>query len=73
MARPDLLAQSDYKPRLDRLLAAVEALVAAEVNSLPGNLQHVLGSRGSRGNDSLAERLSSLASKGRDALSKLMT
>lgn len=73
MARTDLLAQSDYKPRLDRLLAAVEALVAAEVNSLPGNLQHVLGTRGSRGHDSLTERLSSLASKGRDALSKLMT
>ena len=72
-SRADLLAESDYQQRLDRLMAAVEGLVAAEVHSLPGNLQHVLGARGSHGNDSLAGRLTSLASKGRDALNKLMT
>jgi hypothetical protein len=72
-SRADLLAESDYKQRLDRLMAAVEGLVAAEVDSLPGNLQHVLGARGARGHDSLAGRITSLASKGRDALNKLMT
>ena len=72
-SRADLLGESDYRQRLDRLMAAVEALVATEVHSLPGNLQHVLGTRGSRDHDSLAGRLTSLASKGRDALSKLMT
>ena len=72
-ARADLLGESDYKQRLDQLMAAVEALVAAEVRSFPGNLQHVLGARGSRGHNSLTGRLTSLASKGRDALSKLMT
>jgi hypothetical protein len=72
-ARADLLGESDYRERLDRLMAAVEALVATEVHSLPGNLQHVLGTRGARDHDSLAGRLTSLASKGRDALSKLMT
>jgi hypothetical protein len=72
-ARADLLGESDYGQRLDRLMAAVEALVAAEVSSFPGNLQHVLGARGSRGHDSLTGRLTSLASRGRDALTKLMT
>ena len=72
-SRADLLAESDHQQRLDRLMAAVEALVAAEVHSLPGDLHHVLGARGSRGQESLAGRLTSLASKGRDALNKLMT
>lgn len=72
-ARPDLLAESNTKQRLDDLMEAVATLVAAEVESLPGNIQHVLGARGSRGHGSLAGRLTSLASKGRDALTKLMT
>jgi hypothetical protein len=72
-SRADLLGEADYRQRLDRLMAAVEALVATEVHSLPGNLRHVLGARGPRDHDSLADRLTSLASKGRDALSKLMT
>jgi hypothetical protein len=72
-ARADLLGESGYGQRLDRLMAAVEALVATEVHSLPGKLRHVLGARGARGHGSLAGRLTSLASKGRDALSRLMT
>jgi hypothetical protein len=72
-ARSDLLGESDYRQRLDGLMAAVAALVAAEVGSLPGNLQHVLGGRGARGHDSLTGRLTSLASKGRNALTKLIT
>jgi len=66
-ARADLLGESNYR-RLNDLTAAVAALVAAEVHSLPGNLQHALGSRASRGHNSLVERLTTLVSKGRDAL-----
>jgi hypothetical protein len=44
------------------MMAAVEALVAAEVQSLPGNIHHVLGTRGGRGN-SLAGRLASVLRK----------
>jgi hypothetical protein len=72
-ARADLLGESDNRQRLDTLMAAVDALVAAEVQSLPGNLHHVLGARGSRGQGSLTGRLTSLASMGRDALTKLIT
>jgi hypothetical protein len=38
------------------------------LRTLPGNLQHVLGSRSLRGHGSLTDRLTNLASKGRDAL-----
>jgi hypothetical protein len=44
------------------MMAAVEALVAAEVQSLPGNIHHVLGTRGGCGN-SLAGRLASVLRK----------
>jgi hypothetical protein len=44
------------------MMAAVETLVAAEVQSLPGNIQHVLGARGARGS-SLAGRLTSVLRK----------
>jgi hypothetical protein len=72
-ARADLLGESGYRQRLDDLMAAVDALVAAEVGSLPGNLHHVLGARGPRGHGSLTGRLTSLASMGREALTKLIT
>jgi hypothetical protein len=72
-ARADLLGESNYKQRLDELIAAIDALVAAEVGSLPGKLQHVLGARGRRGDGSVTGRLTSLASKGRDALKKMIT
>jgi hypothetical protein len=71
-ARADLLGESGCRQRLDELMAAVDALVAAEVQSLPGNLHHVLGARASRGH-SFTGRLTSLASLGRDALTKLIT
>jgi hypothetical protein len=61
-SRSDLIGQSNYRQRLDDMMAAVEALVAAEVQSLPGNLHHVLGTRGVRGN-SLAGRLTSVFRK----------
>jgi hypothetical protein len=68
-ARPDLLGEADYRRRLDDLMAAVDALVAAEVHSFSGKVQHVLGARGTRGH-SIAGRLASI---GRGALTKLMT
>jgi hypothetical protein len=61
-SRADLIGESDYRQRLDDMMAAVEALVAAEVQSLPGNIHHVLGARGGRGN-SLAGRLTSVFRK----------
>jgi hypothetical protein len=72
-ARGDLLGESDYRQRLDDLMDAVAALVAAEVESLPGNIQHVLGARGSRGNGSLTGRLTSLVSGGAAYCKKLIT
>jgi hypothetical protein len=61
-SRSDLIGESDYRQRLDDLMAAVDALVATEVDSLPGNLHHVLGARGARGH-SLAGRLTSFCKK----------
>jgi hypothetical protein len=61
-SRADLIGESDYRQRLDNMMAAVETLVAAEVQSLPGNIQHVLGARGARGS-SLAGRLTSFCRK----------
>jgi hypothetical protein len=58
----DLIGESDYRQRLDDMMAAVEALVAAEVRSLPGNIHHVLDARGGRGS-SLAGRLTSVFRK----------
>jgi hypothetical protein len=70
--RSDLLGESDNRRRLDELMAAVDALVAAEVSSLPGNLHHVLGARGSHGH-SLAGRLTSLVTGGAAHFKKLIT
>jgi hypothetical protein len=61
-SRADLIGESDYRQRLDDMMAAVETLVAAEVHSLPGNLHHVLGARGRHGH-SLAGRLTSVFRK----------
>jgi hypothetical protein len=71
-ARADLLGESDHRQRLDDLMAAVDALVTAEVRSLPGNLHHVLGARGSRG-PSFTGRLTSLVTGGAAYCKKLMT
>jgi hypothetical protein len=61
-SRADLIGESDYRQRLDDMMAAVETLVAAEVHSLPGNLHHVLGARGRHG-QSLTGRLTSVFRK----------
>lgn len=66
-SRADLLDESDGL-RLDGLMEAVAALMKAEIDSLPGNIRHVLGVRAARSRGSLTARLSSLAWKGRRAL-----
>jgi hypothetical protein len=71
-ARPDLLGKAGNRQRLDDLMAAVDALVAAEVDSLPGNLDHVLGARGARGH-SFAGRLTSALSGGAAYCKKLLS
>jgi hypothetical protein len=67
--RIDLLEQSDWGQRLDELMAAIGALVEAEVSRFPENVGHILGSRSLRNHDSLAGRMTYWAWKGRDAVS----
>jgi hypothetical protein len=55
---------------LDDVIVAVAILVDAEVSTIPKDQQHVLKSRSLRGQHSLTRRLTSLAWKGRDALSR---
>jgi hypothetical protein len=64
----DLLDESEWGRQLAELMETIAAMLEAELRTLPGNLQHVLGSRALRGHDSLTDRLTHLASKGRDAL-----
>jgi hypothetical protein len=72
-ANIDGLDQSEWGRQLAELMEAVAAMLEVELRSLPGNLQHVLGSRAMRGGgDSLTGRLSSLASKSRDVLTGLL-
>ena len=66
--RIDLLAQSDWGRRLDQLMAAIAALVEAEVSRFPDNVGHILGSRSLRSHQSLAGRVTYWAWKGRDVV-----
>jgi hypothetical protein len=63
------LEDSEWGQRLDNLMAAIAALVEAEVSRFPDNVGHVLGSRSLRSHQSLAGRLTYWAWKGRDAVS----
>jgi hypothetical protein len=65
----DQLDASEWGRQLTELMEAIATMLEAELRTLPGNLQHVLGSRSLRGGDSLAGRLTYLAGKGRDVLS----
>jgi hypothetical protein len=67
--RIELLDESDWGKRLNKLTTAIAALVAAEIARFPDNIGHVLGSRSLRSHNSLAGRLTYLAWKGRDAMS----
>jgi hypothetical protein len=68
-AHIDRLDQSDWGERLHNLMNAVAAAVDAELSRFPDQINHVLGSCRRRGHQSLAARLTDLASKGRDAVS----
>jgi hypothetical protein len=67
--RIDRFEESDWGKRLQNLMSAVSALVEAEVNRFPDNVDHVLASRSLRSHKSLTGRLTHLAWKGRDAVS----
>jgi len=67
--RIDRFDESDWGKRLQILMSAISALVEAEVSRFPDNVDHILASRSLRGHPSLAGRLTSLAWKGRDAVS----
>jgi hypothetical protein len=67
--RIDRLDESDWGRRLQNLMSAVSALVEAEVNRFPDEVDHVLASRSLRSHQSLAGRLTHLAWKGRDVVS----
>ncbi len=67
--RIDRLDEADWGKRLQNLMSAVSALVEAEVNRFPDEVDHVLASRSLRSHQSLAGRLTHLAWKGRDVVS----
>ncbi len=66
--RIDLLDESEWGERLNKLIGEIAALVEAEVKRFPDKIGHVLGSRRLRSYQSLSGRLTYLAWKGRDAL-----
>ncbi len=69
----DQFDESEWGRRLKALMDAVETLVAAEVSRFPAEVGHVLGSHSLRNHDSLAGKLTSLAWKGRDAVTDAVT
>jgi hypothetical protein len=64
--RIDQLGKSDWGQRLDALMAVIAADLQAELKTLPGNTQHVLGSVNRSG--SASGLLSALMQKGRDLI-----
>jgi hypothetical protein len=64
----DQFDESAWGVRLQELMDAVAALVAAEISRFPAQVGHVLGSRRLRNQDSLAGKLTSLAWKAGDAV-----
>ena len=64
----DQFDASEWGVRLQQLMEAVAALVAAEISRFPADVGHVLGSRRLRNQDSLAGKLTSLAWKAGDAV-----
>jgi len=68
-AHIDRLDESDWGKRLRNLMDQINAMVQAEVSRFPDKVDHILASRGLHGHPSLAGRLTSLAWKGRDAVS----
>jgi hypothetical protein len=68
--RIDLLEDSEWGQRLDKLVRAIADLVESEVSRFPDNVGHILGSRRLRSHQSLAGRLTYWAWKGRDAVNE---
>jgi len=66
--RIDLTDASEWGRRLDAAMKAVSDLLSGEQQTLPGGLQHVLGSRALKRHDSVLGQLTWLAWKCRDAL-----
>jgi hypothetical protein len=66
--RIDGIEHCEWGVRLQQLMDAVAALVAAEVSRFPANVGHILGSRRLRSHDTLGGRLTYLAWKGRDVM-----
>jgi hypothetical protein len=64
----DQFDASEWGKRLQQLMDAVAALVAAEISRFPAEVGHVLGSRRLRNHDSLAGKLTSLAWRAGDAV-----
>ena len=64
----DQFDASEWGARMQQLMDAVAALVAAEISRFPADVGHVLGSRRLRNHDSLAGKLTSLAFKAGDAV-----
>jgi hypothetical protein len=65
----DRLDETEWGKRLRNLMNQINAMVEAEVSRFPDKVDHILGSRSPRGHQSLTGRLTSLAFKGRDAVS----
>jgi hypothetical protein len=65
----DQLDQSPWGVRLHGVSNRIATLIEAEVSRFPKEVGHVLASRSLRSHQSLADRLSYFAGKGRDALS----
>jgi hypothetical protein len=68
-AHIDRLDETEWGKRLRNLMDQINAMVEAEVRRFPDKVDHILASRSLRGHPSLARRLTSLAWKGRDAVS----
>jgi hypothetical protein len=66
--RIDRLDKSDWGQRLDALMAAIAADLQAEFKTLPGDTQHVLGSRTLNRYGSASGLLSAFVQKGRDLI-----
>jgi hypothetical protein len=66
--RIDGIERCEWGVRLQQLMDAIAALVAVEVSRFPANVGHILGSRRLRSQDSLGDKLSYLAWKGRDVV-----
>jgi len=66
--RLDRMEDCEWGKRLNAIMESISAMVEAEVNRLPDDVAHVLGSQRLRSHRSLAGRLTYLAWKSRDAI-----